>query len=123
MLGHRRLSILDLSTSARQPMASTDGAAVLTFNGEIYNYIELKAELESLEHRFRTPSHTEVLLAALLEWGPSCLRRLNGMWAFALWSPRTRTLVLSRDRFGVKPLYFAHDHGRSGLRFGAQGDP
>jgi len=105
-LGHRRLAIIDLSTGA-QPMFSPDGAVVVVFNGEIYNYLELKEELRSRGHRFLTTSDTEVLLAAYEEWGIACLTRLNGMWAFALWDSRQNHIFLSRDRLGAKPLHFA----------------
>lgn len=111
LLGHRRLSILDLTPSGHQPMASADGQGVLVFNGEIYNHIELRRELESLGHMFRGHSDTEVLLHALMQWGTDALNKLNGMWAFALWRPATKQLLLARDRFGVKPLYFARRPG------------
>lgn len=105
-LGHRRLSILDLSAAGHQPMIDSESGAVIVFNGEIYNHIELRKELERLGHRFVGKSDTEVLLHALVEWGVTALPRLNGMWAFALWQPSLRRLFLSRDRFGVKPLYY-----------------
>ncbi len=107
-LGHRRLAIIDLTPGGRQPMASPDGRYVVTYNGELYNFRELRAELEALGHAFHSQSDTEVLLAAWAEWGPGSLGRFNGMFAFALWDTRERTLTLVRDRYGVKPLYYAH---------------
>ncbi|BAJ26650.1 MULTISPECIES: asparagine synthase (glutamine-hydrolyzing) [Kitasatospora] len=107
-LGHRRLAVIDLD-GGRQPMAAEhDGRTVLvtTYSGEIYNYRELRAELRSRGHHFRTDSDTEVALRAYLEWGESFVERLNGMYAFALWDPRTEELLLVRDRLGVKPLYY-----------------
>jgi asparagine synthase (glutamine-hydrolysing) len=104
-LGFRRLSILDLSNAASQPMTSDDGGIVLLFNGEIFNYIELREELSGRGHRFRSTGDTEVLLRAYEEWGRECLPRLNGMWAFLIYDRRRRTLFGARDRFGVKPLY------------------
>lgn len=105
--GHQRLAILDLSRAGRQPMVDDESGAVIVFNGEIYNYIELRKDLETHGHRFRSRSDTEVLLKTVLQWGPQGLERLNGMWAFAVWFPRTQTLFFSRDRFGVKPFYYA----------------
>lgn len=105
-LGFRRLSILDLSHAADQPMVSDDGQFALVFNGEIYNYIELRRELETRGYRFRSTGDTEVLLNAYREWGSKCLERLNGMWAFVVHDQRRGLLFGSRDRFGVKPLYF-----------------
>lgn len=105
-LGHRRLAIVDLSDAGLQPMHSQDGALTLTFNGEIYNYIELRQELVTRGHSFRTSSDSEVILAAYAEWGPDCVTRFNGMWAFAIHDRRENRLFLSRDRFGVKPLFY-----------------
>ncbi len=104
-LGFRRLAILDLTPAACQPMASEDGEAVLIFNGEIFNYIELRDELTARGHRFRSTGDTEVLLRAYQEWGQDCLQRLNGMWAFVVHDRRRGVLFGARDRFGVKPLY------------------
>ena len=105
-LGHRRLSILDLSPAGHQPMFSADGNLAIVFNGEIYNYLELRQELITAGHQFHTHCDTEVILAAYREWGPDCLRRFNGMWAFVLLDRPRRRLFLSRDRIGVKPLYW-----------------
>ena len=106
-LGHRRLSIIDLSDAAAQPMHSVDDTSVIVFNGEIYNFVELRRELASLGAVFRTRSDTEVLLAAYDRWGADSLRRLNGMFAFAIWDRRRQTLFVARDRFGEKPVFFA----------------
>lgn len=107
-LGHRRLSIVDLSPAGHQPMVHQPTGLVVTYNGEIYNYLELRQELEGCGHRFVSRTDTEVLLAAWAEWGAACLPRLNGMFAFALLDPRGGgTLHVVRDRFGVKPLYWA----------------
>lgn len=105
-LGHRRLSILDLSDAGRQPMSYADGRYWITFNGEIYNFLELRAELQGLGYAFRTETDTEVILAAYDRWGDECQLRFNGMWAFAVWDRRERALFLSRDRFGIKPLHY-----------------
>ena len=105
-LGHRRLSIIDLAGGV-QPMASEDGQIVLVFNGEIYNFMEVRAELEALGHAFHTHSDTEVILQAWLRWGPDCLAKLNGMFAFAIHDARKACLFLARDRLGVKPLHYA----------------
>lgn len=101
--GHRRLSIIDLTSQADQPMRR--GNLVLTYNGEIYNYIELRQQLSSLGHEFITHSDSEVVLAAFQEWGDACVDRFNGMWAFAIYDDEKRTVFASRDRYGIKPLY------------------
>jgi asparagine synthase (glutamine-hydrolysing) len=104
-LGHRRLSIIDL-TGGQQPMPALRGQLQIVFNGEIYNFLDLKRELESKGHQFATSSDTEVILLSYLEWGAACLERFNGMFAFAIWNAKNRTLFLARDRVGKKPLYF-----------------
>ncbi|HVW69849.1 MAG TPA: asparagine synthase (glutamine-hydrolyzing) [Steroidobacteraceae bacterium] len=103
-LGHRRLAIVDVS-SGQQPMAVLDGAVQIVFNGEIYNYLEIRAELEAKGYQFRTNCDTEVILVGFLEWGEQIAERLNGMFAYAIWDSRTRQLALGRDRVGKKPLY------------------
>ena len=105
-LGHRRLSIIDLSSRGSQPMTSKDGNWVISFNGCIYNYLELKQELKSLGHEFVSTTDTEVIVEGLAEYGISFFERLNGMFAVAAWNKREKTINLSRDRFGVKPLYY-----------------
>jgi asparagine synthase (glutamine-hydrolysing) len=106
--GHRRLAVIDLAGGA-QPMADASGNVLITFNGEIYNFADLRGELEALGHRFRTRSDTEVLLEGWRAWGTGVLHRLNGMFAFALWDEAAETLFLARDRLGEKPLYYGHD--------------
>ncbi|MBS0481065.1 MAG: amidotransferase 1, exosortase A system-associated [Proteobacteria bacterium] len=105
-LGHRRLSIIDVAGSP-QPMASSDGRAMLVFNGEIYNFHELREELRAYGAQFHTDGDSEVILAAWQRWGPDCLSRLHGMFAFAIYDSQARTLFLARDRLGVKPLFYA----------------
>jgi len=107
--GHRRLAILDLSPLGHQPMASPNGKYWVTYNGEIYNYLELREELRTRGYTFRSASDTEVLLTAYQEWGEECLPRLNGMFAFALWDTARRSLLCARDRFGEKPFYYWWD--------------
>ena len=106
-LGNRRLSIIDTSSAGHQPMISSEGRYVVVLNGEIYNYRELREQLQSKGHNFRTQTDTEVLLQSWAEWGKNCLPRLNGMFAFAIWDDRERSLFLARDRVGIKPLYYA----------------
>lgn len=105
-LGHRRLAIIDLTDDGAQPMRDRLLPIWITYNGEIYNYLELRAELETLGHVFHTASDTEVLLAAYVHWGENCLDRFNGMWSFAIHDERDNTLFCARDRFGVKPFYY-----------------
>ena len=107
--GFRRLSILDLTDDANQPMLSADKSVVIVFNGEIYNYIEVREELISKGYHFRTRSDTEVIINSYLEYGFSCVTKFNGMWAFALYDFRKGILFCSRDRFGVKPFYYYKD--------------
>jgi asparagine synthase (glutamine-hydrolysing) len=108
-LGHRRLSILDLSESGSQPMVAQDADYAIVYNGEVYNYKELRADLSSLGYRFKGGSDTEVVLAAFREWGPDCVNRFIGMFAVAIWDGQNQRLTLFRDRAGVKPLYWYWD--------------
>ncbi|SDE89653.1 asparagine synthase (glutamine-hydrolyzing) [Rhodospira trueperi] len=117
-LGHRRLAIIDLSPSGHQPMVSACGRFVLAYNGELYNASPLRAALERKGHRFCGHSDTEVVLNALVEWGPDALKRFNAMFALALWDRREKTLILARDRYGIKPLYFTVTNGS--LLFGSE---
>jgi asparagine synthase (glutamine-hydrolysing) len=110
-LAHKRLSIIDLSDAGRQPMSSEDGKVHIVYNGEVYNFLSLKNELVKRGHVFKTSTDTEVILGAYLEWGMQCLQRFVGMFAFALWDERSETLVLARDRLGVKPLYYYQNSG------------
>ncbi|HMK15866.1 MAG TPA: asparagine synthase (glutamine-hydrolyzing) [Methanomicrobiales archaeon] len=106
-LAHRRLAIIDLSLAGEQPMANEDGTLRLVYNGEIYNYVELREELVAKGHHFHSESDTEVILHAYEQWGRNCLKRFNGMWAFALWDARKGELFCARDRLGIKPFYYA----------------
>jgi asparagine synthase (glutamine-hydrolysing) len=116
-LGNARLSIIDLSTG-QQPISNEDGTLWIVFNGEIFNYVELRPELEARGHRFTTTSDTEVLLHAFEEFGPKCLERLNGQFAFAVWNARDQSLFLARDRLGVRPLFYTRQGGS--LVFGSE---
>lgn len=108
VFGHRRLSIIDLTEKGHCPMCDESGKLWITYNGEIYNYIELRDELKLLGYNFRTGSDTEVILYSYLQWGVECLNHFNGMWAFGLWDGYKKRLFLARDRFGVKPLYYTY---------------
>lgn len=119
-LAHNRLSIIDLSPAGHQPMSSEDGRFVLSYNGELYNFLELRAELERLGHRFTSQSDTEVLLRSFIEWGPACLNRFSGMFAFAMWSVRDGKLTVARDPMGMKPLYYAALPGDQGFVFASE---
>lgn len=110
-LGHRRLSIIDLSSAGHQPMFSDDGRYLIVFNGEIYNYKELAKELRQHGSIFKTDTDTEVLLEAYRVWGPECVNLFNGMWAFAILDTIEQKVFLSRDRFGIKPLYYLNTQG------------
>lgn len=111
-LGHRRLAIIDLTPLGHQPMGTEDGRLWITYNGEVYNAPELRRELGALGHRFRSSTDTEVVLESYRRWGRECLAYLNGMFAFAIWDGRDRTLVCARDRFGIKPFYYRQDTKR-----------
>lgn len=111
-LGFVRLSILDLSSSGHQPMFSHDGRYVLIFNGEIFNYVELREELKGKGHTFKSQADSEVLLAAYVEWGEQCLHRFNGMWAFVIYDQESGKLFAARDRYGIKPFYYFMDGRR-----------
>lgn len=117
-LGHRRLAIIDLSPAGHQPIASVSQRYVMTYNGEVYNFRELRTELESLGYQFRSRTDTEVVLNALIAWGVKALERFNGMFGLALWDRQEQTLLLARDRYGIKPLYYAFQ-GQT-LAFGSE---
>ena len=117
-LGHRRLAIIDLSPAGHQPMRTSDGDLCISFNGEIYNFLDLRRDLERRGHRFRSHTDTEVILAAYRQWGLECLGRLRGMFAFALWDAAMRRLFIARDRAGKKPLHYLLDSG--GLAFASE---
>ncbi|MCB2214427.1 asparagine synthase (glutamine-hydrolyzing) [Desulfofustis glycolicus] len=111
-LAHRRLSIIDLSENGRQPMTNEDGSVIIVFNGEIYNFAELRDELQNKGHRFASRSDTEVIVHGYEEWGVDAINRLRGMFAFALWDTKKKRLLLARDRIGIKPLYYYHGADR-----------
>ena len=110
-IGHRRLSIIDLSNAAHQPMFSKNNRYVLSYNGEVYNFQELRVELECRGYQFYSRSDTEVILNAFIEWGTGCIEKFNGMFAFAIWDRESKTLTLARDRYGIKPLYYTINNG------------
>ncbi|MBS3912908.1 MAG: asparagine synthase (glutamine-hydrolyzing) [Bacteroidetes bacterium] len=110
-LGHRRLSILDLSEAGHQPMYFANRRYAITYNGEVFNFEEIRAELEALGHHFESQTDTEVVLAAYAHWGERCLTKFNGMWAFAIWDNQEKTLFMARDRFGIKPFYYTYVPG------------
>ena len=119
-LGHRRLSVLDLSEKGKQPMTYGNGRYVIVFNGEIYNFIELRKELKMLGYSFESESDTEVALASFIQWKEKCLLKWNGMWALAIWDRHKKELFFSRDRFGIKPLYYTEFSGEPySLAFGS----
>jgi asparagine synthase (glutamine-hydrolysing) len=117
-LGHRRLSIVDLSSAGRNPLGNEDGSVQITFNGEIYNHVELRTELEAKGHRYRSHTDTETIVHLYEEEGPRCVERLQGMFAIAIWDGRRNELFLARDRLGIKPLYYAQPPG--GFLFGSE---
>lgn len=119
-LGHRRLSIIDLSSNGSQPMLYDNGRYVISYNGEIYNYLELKKELQKLRCSFVSESDTEVIVAAYKMWGPSCLLKFNGMFAIAIWDSIKKELFLARDRFGVKPLYYYKKENEFAIAFASE---
>ena len=116
--GHSRLSILDLSANGNQPMKSNKGRYVILYNGEIYNHLELRGDLEKKGYVFKTKSDTETVLLAFEEYGPQCVERFNGIFAFAIWDTKKKSLFLARDPLGVKPLYLSSIEG--GLAFASE---
>ena len=117
-LGNRRLAILDLSAAGHMPMSTPDGSLWITYNGEIYNFRELRQELSAKGHTFLSQTDTEVILHLYQELGPDCVKKLNGMFAFAIWDSRQQELFIARDHFGIKPLYYIHQGRR--LAFGSE---
>src|SRR5262249_20324188 len=115
---HTRLKIIDLSPAGAQPMANEDGTVWVTFNGEIYNFGELRSKLEAAGHQFRSRTDTEVIVPGYEEWGDGVVERLDGMFAFGLWDAPRRRLLVARDRTGKKPLFYSHD-GHA-FRFGSE---
>jgi len=111
-LGHRRLAIIDLSSAGEQPMTNENGTIWITYNGEIYNFQELRRQLQACGHQFKSNTDTEVIIHAYEEWGAACLKRFNGMFAFALWDEKLQRLWLARDRIGIKPLFYCHLNDR-----------
>jgi asparagine synthase (glutamine-hydrolysing) len=119
-LGSARNCIIDID-HGQQPITNEDGTLWIVFNGEVFNYVELRPELEARGHRFVTDSDTEVLLHAYEEFGPDCLSRCNGQFAFAIWDTRERSLFLARDRLGVRPLFYTRAGGGARVRLGSEG--
>lgn len=117
-IGHRRLSIIDLSSAGHQPMLSTDKRYVIAYNGEVYNFQELRAELQVNGYRFNSQTDTEVVLNAYVKWGSACVERFNGMFAFCVWDRKLRRMFLARDRYGIKPLYYANTE--AGFIYGSE---
>jgi asparagine synthase (glutamine-hydrolysing) len=117
--GHRRLSILDLSEAGKQPMTCANGRFWMVFNGEVFNFLTLRAELIAKGYKFQSNTDSEVILAAYQEWGAACLHRFNGMWALAIWDEHKNELFLARDRFGIKPLYY-HFNKHQGFSFSSE---
>ena len=111
-LGHKRLSIIDLSIKGKQPMFNEDGTICVVFNGEIYNFKGIQKDLEEKGHKFFSNSDTEVIIHAYEEYGTSCLNLFNGMFAFAIWDSNKKELFIARDRIGIKPLYYYHKDGK-----------
>ena len=111
-LGHRRLKIIDLSDTANQPMSTEDGRYTIVYNGEIYNYKDIKRQLKSEGYNFYSQSDTEVLLKSYQKWGEGCLKYLNGMFAFVIWDKSERKLFAARDRLGKKPFFYYYDHDK-----------
>ena len=109
-LGHRRLAIIDLSEKGKQPMCNEDGSIWLTYNGEIYNFNSIKKDLINKGHIFKSTTDSEVIIHAYEEYGIDCTKRFNGMWAFCIYDKKQKKFILSRDRFGIKPLYYYIDH-------------
>ena len=105
-LGHRRLSVIDLSEAGRQPMSSDDGSVHIVYNGEVYNFREIRETLEKKGHGFKSTTDTEVILKSYIQWGIECLQKFVGMFSLAIWDSRKRELYLARDRLGIKPLYY-----------------
>ena len=110
-IGHRRLSIIDLSSAGDQPMVTPDSQYAITYNGELYNYKEIRSQLQALGHHFRSKTDTEVVLHAFIEWNAECLNKFNGMFAFAIWDKARQELFLARDRYGIKPIYYTFTNG------------
>jgi asparagine synthase (glutamine-hydrolysing) len=108
-LGHRRLSILDLSEKGHQPMCDDSQKYWMVYNGEVYNYQDIRLELEQLGHQFTTETDTEVVLKSYIQWGKACLHKFNGMWSFVIYNKETKQVFGARDRFGVKPFYYIHN--------------